>query len=127
MKKERKVEYLTSALNELNIQFNYSHNRVIVGNLYADFVQFFKELSVGAPNKYLPSFVWDLSDDKCQLLIESLVQGDGSITNSNTCLFHTSSVRLAEDIQRLCLHAGWSANMKVYAGRDAFTGQKHLF
>ena len=119
MKKQRKIEFLTCALKKMNVHFIYSHNRVIVGNTYPGFVEFFKKLSLGAPNKQLPSFVWSLSQNESQILIESLIQGDGSITNTNTSLFHTSSVKLAEDIQRLCLHAGWSANMKVYEGREA--------
>ena len=119
MKKPRKVQFLTEALAELNIHYNYSHNRVIVGNTYKDFVTFFQALSLGAPNKRLPDFVWELSQNQCRILLEALIQGDGSITNTGTSLYHTSSVLLAEDIQRLCLHAGWAANLKVYKGREA--------
>jgi DNA-directed RNA polymerase II subunit RPB2 len=119
MKKQRKIDYLSQALDELGVHYLYSHSRIIIGNTYKELVSFFQKLSVGASNKYLPDFVWNLSQLQCRVLLEALIQGDGSVTNSGTHLYHTSSCRLAEDIQKLCLHAGWAANMKVYAGREA--------
>jgi DNA-directed RNA polymerase II subunit RPB2 len=76
-------------------------------------VSYFKPLSVNAPNKYLPEWVWDLSRDQCILLIEGMMLGDGHTMANGTCRYDTSSTRLADDFQRLCLHAGWSCNKVV--------------
>jgi hypothetical protein len=32
--------------------------------------------------------------------------------------YYTSSKKLADDIQRLCLHCGWSGTIKLYKGRE---------
>ena len=58
----------------------------------------------------MPEWVWKLSEVQCRLLIKGLV------LNSGTNKFVTSSKGLLNDFQRLCLHAGWSAN--VYRRHD---------
>lgn len=58
-------------------------------------------------NKYLPEWVWKLSQKQCQRLIYCMQLGDGSDESS---MYYTSSVKLSDDFMRLCLHAGWSAN-----------------
>lgn len=65
---------------------------------------------LGAINKTLPAWVWDLSERQARVLVHGLVRGDGTVTNSGSMQYFTSSTRLADDVQRLCLHAGWSAN-----------------
>lgn len=71
-------------------------------------------------NKILPNWVWFLSQQQCQQLIEAMMLGDGHVTRGLR-RYDTSSVRLADDFQRLCLHAGWSANLqlKYKAGKQA--------
>jgi hypothetical protein len=72
--------------------------------------KYLKEYSVGAPNKYLPSWVWHLDSTQCRLLIDSMCLGDGHTMMNGTRRYDTSSTQLADDFQRLCLHAGFSAN-----------------
>ena len=81
-------------------------------------VSFFKPLSVNAPNKSLPEWVWELSREQCIILIEGMLLGDGHTMANGTCRYDTSSTKLADDFQRLCLHAGWSCNkvLKYDAG-----------
>jgi DNA-directed RNA polymerase II subunit RPB2 len=69
---------------------------------------YFDSLSVGATNKSLPSWVWDLSARQAKILLEGLCLGDGHETNTSLHYF-TSSVKLRDDIQRLCQHAGYTA------------------
>jgi hypothetical protein len=76
-------------------------------------------LSVGAINKYLPDWIWQLNKDQARLLIDSMMLGDGYISKSSANLYYTSSERLANDLSRLCLHAGWSANFRKINGREA--------
>lgn len=76
-------------------------------------ISYFEPLSVGAINKYLPDWVWFLDSDQCKLLIKSMCLGDGHIMENGTERYDTSSDKLANDFQRLCLHAGWSASKKL--------------
>lgn len=73
-------------------------------------LNYFKPLSVGAVNKSLPEWVWDLTPEQCKLLIHGMCLGDGHTMENGTRRYDTSSDKLANDLQRLCLHAGWSAN-----------------
>jgi hypothetical protein len=86
-------------------------------------VMYFKPLSVGACQKYLPEWVWDLTKEQCQILIKGMLLGDGHTMENGTCRYDTSSTKLADDFQRLCLHAGWSCNkmLKYEAGHSATT------
>jgi hypothetical protein len=51
----------------------------------------------------LPEWVWNLSAQQCRKLIYSMQLGDDSV-------YYTSSIELADQFMRLCLHAGWSGN-----------------
>jgi hypothetical protein len=86
-------------------------------------VMYFKPLSVGACNKYLPEWVWNLTQEQCKTLIKGMLLGDGHTMENGTCRYDTSSTKLADDFQRLCLHAGWSCNktLKYKAGHTATT------
>lgn len=75
--------------------------------------EFFAPLSVGAPHKYLPDWTWKLSQRQAQKMYEGMRRGDGSIKQSGSDVYYTSSIRLANDVQRLALHAGWSANISI--------------
>ena len=76
-------------------------------------------LSLGASKKYLPDWVWRLNKDQSRLLIESMMLGDGYVNKSNANLYYTSSEKLANDLCRLCLHAGWSSHKRLHDGRVA--------
>jgi len=86
-------------------------------NLY----DYFKPLSVGAVNKQLPEWVWRLSREQCRVLIGGMMLGDGHTMATGTRRYDTSSTVLADQFQRLCLHAGWSCNkmVKYEAGHEA--------
>ena len=79
-----------------------------------------KPLSRGAPKKYLPSWVWQLSEAQARKLIYGMVLGDGCFKNDKVHIYYTSSSKLADDFQRLCLHAGYSSNKTIhlYAGNE---------
>jgi DNA-directed RNA polymerase beta subunit len=56
-------------------------------------------------NTYFPDWVWDLSSDLCGFLINYLCRmRDGLVSNSE---------KVINDLQRLCLHAGYTTN-KIY-------------
>lgn len=66
----------------------------------------------GAPSKSLPEFVFKLIPELQELLLSALVDGDGSRHTNGRCEYHTSSTRLADDVQRLALMAGRSAAVR---------------
>jgi DNA-directed RNA polymerase II subunit RPB2 len=72
-------------------------------------------------DKFLPTWVWSLTRDMCRMLINGMCLGDGHTMNNGTRRYDASSSRLADDFQRLCLHAGWSCNkaLKYKAGHCA--------
>ena len=83
----------------------------------------FKDISKGAINKYLPDWVWNLNMEQSKLLLESMVIGDGHYMKNGTMRYDTSSIRLANDFQKLALHAGYSANMyiKYKKGHESYS------
>ena len=81
--------------------------------------QYILPLSLGASNKKLPEWVWNLNKEQSQLLLTSMMLGDGYINKSNANLYYTSSEQLANDVTRLCLHAGWSSHKRLHDNRKA--------
>ena len=113
MKKQRKRDFIQPALEELGIRYSVHANHVRIGATYRQLVDYFKVLSVGAANKYLPQFVWELSQRQSVILMNALIQGDGSYNNNGSAGYYTSGKQLAEDVQRLALHCGWSGTIKL--------------
>ena len=72
-----------------------------------------EKLSVGAVNKSLPDWVWNLNQNQCQILIQGMLLGDGHTMENGTCRYDTSSTQLADDFQKLCLHSGYSTNIAL--------------
>jgi DNA-directed RNA polymerase II subunit RPB2 len=77
-------------------------------------------------NKRLHDWVWHLNRDQCQKLITAMCLGDGGLnvtknSTTDTWRYYTSSTGLADDFQRLCLHAGYSTNkiLKSVAGTSS--------
>lgn len=89
-------------------------------------VNYFIQFSVGAINKYMPEWVWYLTPSQAKILLEGMELGDGHIMENGTIRYDTSSIQLADDYQRLCLHAGFSANkyLKYEAGHSAYCESK---
>jgi DNA-directed RNA polymerase beta subunit len=89
------------------------------------FVNYIVPLSVGATNKSLPSWVWYLTSEQCRTLIHGMMLGDGHTMDNGTRRYDTSSIKLANDFQRLCLHAGYSTNISIkYKAGHAATIKK---
>ena len=63
--------------------------------------------------KFLPSWCFSLNQRQSRILMSSLLCVDGFTTSSGTCIYRTASEKLKGDIQRLALHCGWSANVKL--------------
>jgi DNA-directed RNA polymerase beta subunit len=132
--KERKHKFIHEICNNLNIEYTIHKdgNKRISGSKYPSVYNELSKLSVGALNKHLPDYVWDLSQRQSKILIEALLQGDGNTMQYNGedgfSRYGTISIRLANDICRLCLHAGWSGIIKDAGKADGTTrtGKRNL-
>ena len=115
--KQRVIDALVPAITELGYHYRQYKDKFIIVNkqLYT----YMKQLSVRAPNKYLPDWVWRLSSRQARILLESMVLGDGSYHGSSV-VYYTSSVKLADDVMQLALHCGWSSNkwLHLKAGNE---------
>jgi DNA-directed RNA polymerase beta subunit len=116
--KERKQLFNKNLLEKLNIEYKYSKDGkfIINGKKNKNVCEHLDILSVGALNKYLPEYVWNLSQRQSIILLEALLQGDGSSMEYKGETFDrygTISIKLANDITRLALHCGWSGIVKM--------------
>jgi len=87
-----------------------------------ELVKYIKPLSVGSVNKKMPEWVWNLTRDQARTLIDGMMLGDGHTMKNGTRRYDTSSTQLADDFQRLCLHAGFACNkfVKYKAGHESY-------
>jgi len=122
--KERKQTFMIKILESLKIEYSYSKDGkyIVSGKKNNKICNCLTELSVGALNKYLPEYVWNLSKRQSIVLLEALLQGDGHTTSykeeEGFSRYGTISVQLANDITRLALHCGWSGIVKI-AGKPS--------
>jgi DNA-directed RNA polymerase beta subunit/intein/homing endonuclease len=74
-------------------------------------IYYMRPLSVGAINKTLPDWCFNLDIHHSRKLIEGMILGDGNyMKNTTTQRYYTSSIKLRDDFHRLCVHAGWGCN-----------------
>jgi len=116
--KERKILFINEILNELNVSYSYHKdgNYYISGSKYPEIYNELLLLSVGALNKYLPEYAFNLSERQSRILLDALMQGDGSKMEYKGETFDrygTISIQLANDISRLALHCGYSGIIKI--------------
>lgn len=70
-----------------------------------------KTCGEGSSNKRLPEWTLDLSSRQADLLLTSLLNGDGTPYRSGGWVYYTNSPRLADDVQALAVAAGRRANI----------------
>jgi DNA-directed RNA polymerase II subunit RPB2 len=117
--KERKIEFNKQILEKLDINYSYHTDGkyYISGSKYPDLYEHLNELSLGALNKRLPEYIWNLSKRQSIILLEALLQGDGNTAQykgeDEFSRYGTISIQLANDISRLAVHCGWSGIIKI--------------
>ena len=89
----------------VNMNIEYISEKDIITIKDEKVSEYLKRLNI----EKLPEIVWTLKRDDCRILIEGLTT-DQYKTNENT--YKTLSKKFADDLSRLALHAGWSANIK---------------
>ena len=109
--KDRAEELLLSSCDKLGIHLSKdesSQRYVIVNKQLFHYLKQFEQPF----EKFIPNYVWDVSHRQAKLLIDSMIYDDGyQCKYASTRSYYTSSRQLADDFQKLCLHAGYSANV----------------
>jgi DNA-directed RNA polymerase II subunit RPB2 len=113
--KPRVKNALDTYLPRLNLAYKYYPDSCKLDVSNRQLRNYMRALSVGATNKCLPDWVWALNKEQAKTLITGLLLSDGhTSTNKTSLLYSTASTKLADDVQRLALHAGWSANKRIH-------------
>lgn len=105
--KPRVQRIIMDIITRLGYNYSLSENESKITIVSKQLHSYLSTLSVGAPKKRLPDWVWLMSKRQSRLLLEHMVLGDGT-WRRNSISYYTSSDGLADDVMRLCLHAGWS-------------------
>ena len=116
--KQRKIDFNIDFLTKLGISYYHdSYNGYFAINIgkNKEIYEELKQYSLGALNKYLPEYVWTLSQRQCIILLEALMEGDGHTYTDGFSRYGTISPKLANDICRLAVHCGWSGIIKIAA------------
>ena len=124
--KERVKEKLENCMKILGFKWNYhidkgEPNKWYCGDLRL--IYYLESLSVGAINKSLPEWCFNLDIHHSQKLIEGMCLGDGDFMKGTTTVrYYTSSIKLRDDFQMLCLHAGWGCNYYLKSEKGSLGG-----
>ena len=111
--KQRVKDILFDILEHF-VNYSYDEKDEKVSIYDYQLYRYMKPLSLGAENKKLPSWVFELSLEQTKYLMEGMLLGDGSKNKKTDCEFYyTTSVELANQFQQLCLHAGWAGTISV--------------
>lgn len=110
--KDRVKKVLYESLNKLGFKYHEKDDKLTIYN--KQLYEYMKQFSIGAPNKFLPEWVWKLNKDQTRTLIRGMLLGDGSKSVSGSEFYYTSSEKLRDDFMRLCLHAEWSGNYAIH-------------
>lgn len=109
--KLRVRDVLLPALDKLGFSYNLIPKTWKLNINDKQLYNYMKHLSVGAPNKKLPDWCFNLNKQQSQKLIHAMMLGDGSFNKHTTAsYYYTTSQELADQFMQLCLHAGWSSN-----------------
>ena len=118
--KPRVQEALIKACDIIGLAYNLNVKNLKFYINDKDLALYLDELSVGAINKRLPQWCFELSAKQSDLLIKGMCLGDGHETDSSLH-YYTSSIGLVDDVQIICQHAGYTsyATKRYNAGHSS--------
>jgi hypothetical protein len=118
--KPRVQEALQTACDTLGFRTNLVQSTLKFYINHRELAHHIESYSVGATNKSLPRWVYDLNARQSRIFLESMCLGDGHETATSLHYF-TSSVKLRDDVQILCQHAGYTSYyaLRYEAGHQA--------
>jgi DNA-directed RNA polymerase beta subunit len=106
----------------LNLHVSFKDNKTIIHGEYNPAL--YEEFVKGGDSQFtsqLPQYVYNLSQNQSRLLIESMLYGINCKNDAAYGGLFTKSITLANDLTRIALHAGWSADIIHHIKR----GNKH--
>uniref|UniRef100_UPI003742398B DNA polymerase domain-containing protein n=1 Tax=Halalkaliarchaeum desulfuricum TaxID=2055893 RepID=UPI003742398B len=96
---------IVELLDRMGINYSVDQRGLNVSNRYL--VEWFREnCGVGFANKHLPEWVFDLDAELLEVVLETLVAGDGSVADSGLRKFWTKSDQLKTEIARIAVRCG---------------------
>ena len=115
MKKQRDILFVT--LKKLGFAYSVSNNdKIIIENI--QLWKYLKVFNVKTCDMFLPNWVWELSKHQCQILVNVMTMVASPPSLGEKDIYYTTSRILADDFMRLCLHAGWSCNLKSISNNN---------
>jgi len=103
--KERVKEYLFETIKLIGYKFSVIDDKTIS-------ISDYQLCHYMSSNKKLPSWILELNKRQSRLLVQSLLFTNGKSKN-RSFEYDTFSTEFADQLQHLCLHAGWSANISL--------------
>ena len=112
--KQRVRDELEKCMEKLPFKWNLHMSKGELVKWYTSnlgLINYLHPLSVGAINKSLPGWCFFLNMELSRCLIKGMILGDGNYMKGTTTeRYYTSSIKLRDDFQRLCINAGWGCN-----------------
>jgi len=106
--KPRVQNALQTASDTLGFKWNLVESTLKFYINHRELAEYMSEFSVGATNKYIPQWVFQASARQARIFLQGMCLGDGHETETSLH-YSTSSIRLRDDVQILCQHAGYTA------------------
>ena len=117
--KQRVLDKLQECCEILKLKSNYVKSTKKFYINHKEITMHLFPLSVGAIYKSVPTWAFSLSSRQVHIFIEGMCLGDGHET-ATSLHYYTSSIKLRDDLQILCQHAGWTSyyTMRYEAGHQ---------
>lgn len=107
-------DILCQALQILSYDYSILNNEILKIS-DAQLSAYLKDLFLDSVNKFLPEWCFKLSKIQSQLLVNSML-----LKNNDMC-WNSTTRKLADQFQQLCLHAGFTANIIKHVDTDDIT------
>ena len=115
---------MMAALTAAGIQYNEHASGEKIRIYSKQLLLYFRQFG-NAADKFIPPEVFEATQEELKVLFTWLMWGDGRTEYGRPICYTTVSKRLADDVQRLCLHIGWAANIRSKpAGWQTIKGQR---
>ena len=120
--KQRVKDVVFDAVKKLGYNYYYDESAEKLHISNKQLYLYLSQFSLGAPKKFLPSWVFKLSKEQTQLLTKSMMLGDGTVNQNTDCwCYYTTSVKLGDQFMQLCLHSGWASTKHLHLKKGNVT------
>lgn len=124
--KEPNRANLIAALQTANVPHCFTGDKI---RIYSKQLMMYCKVLGHSHEKYIPNELFNFPPDQLRILFRWLMWGDGTTKpDGRPVAYFTTSPRLADDVQRLCLHLGWAANVeRIHEGGTTVICGKSTF